>query len=142
MLFIDLDGFKPVNDGLGQAVGDEVLQIIAQRLRRTLRRSDSVARFGGDEFAVLLGEVTDERDAGQAAEQLIRVLQAPITVAGQEVEVGGSVGVATYPASGRTGSDLLKAADTAMYRAKEQEPPDSAPEGRRGRMPRGGNVDD
>ncbi|BCJ46621.1 hypothetical protein GCM10010168_38560 [Actinoplanes ianthinogenes] len=116
-MMLDLDGFKPVNDTLGHAAGDEVLIVVAQRLVAELRESDLVSRFGGDEFAVLITETGDAADA--VARRLLDRLAQPMLVHGTEVSVGGSIGVTALPA-GQAGSisSLLRQADTAMYAAK------------------------
>ena len=117
VLFLDLDGFKRVNDSLGHAAGDELLRQVAGRLVATLRGGDTVARLGGDEFAVLLDPVTPEGAADEVAGRVLAALGVPITVAGREVRVGGSVGIATHR-PGATAGDLLRDADAAMYAAK------------------------
>jgi len=115
VLFVDLDRFKPVNDSLGHAAGDEVLRIVAERISSCLRESDTAARLGGDEFAVLLEELTASDEAITSAQRIIDAVSAPIVIDGRDVFVGASVGIAT----GRRGAeDLLRKADLAMYRAK------------------------
>jgi diguanylate cyclase (GGDEF)-like protein len=115
VLFVDLDRFKPVNDSLGHAAGDELLQIVGQRISQCLRDSDTAARLGGDEFAVLLEDLVFSDDATGMAERIIEAVGAPVALQGREVFVGASVGVAM----GRRGpDDLLRKADVAMYRAK------------------------
>ena len=118
VLFIDLDGFKTINDTLGHDQGDELLVAIARRLEALLRREDLAARLGGDEFVVLMNEPQRVTDAVQLAQKLIDVIALPVTLGGQVFSVTASVGVALYPdhASGPHG--LLKAADAAMYEAK------------------------
>lgn len=119
VLFVDLDRFKLVNDGLGHSVGDELLASVGQRLRRTLRPGDVVARLGGDEFAIL---VTDLDDPGQAERAVSRVHQAlgqPFELAGQSVRAAASIGVAHVEDVTASGEDLLRQADIAMYSAKE-----------------------
>ena len=117
VLFLDLDGFKTVNDGLGHRVGDELLKAVALRLRETLRGSDSCARLGGDEFAVLLEDCLDENDLRIVASRLLAELSARYEVGGRELAVGVSIGVAMASAD-TTAEQLLQAADIAMYRAK------------------------
>ncbi|WP_203827019.1 GGDEF domain-containing protein [Actinoplanes palleronii] len=116
-MMLDLDGFKPVNDTLGHAAGDEVLIVVAQRLTAELRESDLVSRFGGDEFAILVTDVGGGADA--VAKRLLRRLSEPMTVHGAEVTISGSIGLAALR-SGQAGSisSLLRQADTAMYAAK------------------------
>lgn len=116
LLYLDLDGFKPVNDLHGHAAGDAVLREVAQRISGLLRKSDTVARIGGDEFAVILAEPGDA--AGTVAEKCREAICRPIAFDGREVLVGVSIGMAHFPADGRTEDDLLKKADDAMYRVK------------------------
>jgi diguanylate cyclase len=119
VLFLDLDRFKQTNDTLGHAAGDALLRLAAERIRLTLRESDSVARIGGDEFTVVLPKIAGARDAGQVAANLIAALNKPFEIEGQKLYAGGTVGIALFPDDGETAEDLLKRADTAMYRAKE-----------------------
>jgi len=119
ILFLDLDRFKRTNDTLGHAVGDALLRQAADRIKENLRAGDAVARPGGDEFTVLLGNVASGREAGAVARQLIKALSRPFEVDGHTIYVGASVGIAIYPQDGTGGADLLKKADSAMYRAKD-----------------------
>nr|MBA2636654.1 EAL domain-containing protein [Solirubrobacterales bacterium] len=116
-LFLDLDDFKGVNDSLGHEAGDVLLTEVARRLRDALRPQDTVARLGGDEFAVLLEELTDPGDAVQAAERVLLALSPPIAIAGRELYVRVSIGVAVAEA-GASADDLLRNADVAMYQVK------------------------
>ncbi len=117
IMLLDLDHFKDVNDGHGHAAGDAVLREVAARLRATCTEASIVARLGGDEFAVLMpGD--DVAKAQEIAERLIRVVSEPYAVAGQNVEIGASVGLALFPPDGRLPEELLNAADLALYRAK------------------------
>jgi diguanylate cyclase (GGDEF)-like protein/PAS domain S-box-containing protein len=118
VVFIDLDRFKLVNDSLGHAAGDALLQEVARRLRATLREEDTVARVGGDEFQVVLDEIDGPADAAHVAEKLMRVLGEPFTLEGQELHVTASLGLSLYPRDGARGDLLLKYADTALYEAK------------------------
>ncbi|MBW3669246.1 MAG: EAL domain-containing protein [Actinobacteria bacterium] len=118
VLFVDLDDFKTVNDTLGHAAGDELLMRTAERLRDCLRPGDVAVRLGGDEFAVLLGGMRPHHDAVAVAERLLAALREPVTVLGEDVHVGASVGVATARARGCSADDLLRKADVAMYTAK------------------------
>jgi diguanylate cyclase (GGDEF)-like protein len=119
LLFIDLDGFKPVNDTHGHQAGDEVLRTVASRLRDTTREIDTVARLGGDEFAVLLDGVEDEAEAAAAAERILAAVAEPFDVDGSHAaEITASVGIALQSAPDETSAQLLRAADAAMYRAK------------------------
>jgi diguanylate cyclase (GGDEF)-like protein len=119
ILFLDLDRFKRANDTLGHAVGDALLRQAADRITGNLRAGDTVARPGGDEFTILLGNLPSARDAGTVARQLIKALSRPFEVDGHTIYVGASVGIAIYPQDGTRGADLLKKADSAMYQAKE-----------------------
>ncbi len=120
VLFLDLDRFKVVNDSLGHAAGDALLQTIAERLTHTIRAEDSVTRLGGDEFAVLAMEVHAPADAALLAERIIAAVKRPIVVDGQELFVTTSLGISLYPLDADTPEDLLKTADAAMYKAKAQ----------------------
>jgi len=120
VLFLDLDRFKNINDTLGHEAGDSVLKEVAARLMGCVREIDTVARLGGDEFVVLIEQVTEVRQAGSVAHKLIRTMAEPLLQGGHECSVTASVGISTYPADGDDGATLLKNADIAMYRAKEQ----------------------
>jgi diguanylate cyclase (GGDEF)-like protein/PAS domain S-box-containing protein len=118
VLFVDLDRFKEVNDTLGHSVGDGVLRLVSSRLAGCLRESDTLARRGGDEFLAILPD-TDQRGAALVAQKLVDALRTPLDAAGSEVLVTASVGVAMFPDNGGDRETLLKAADLAMYGAKE-----------------------
>lgn len=120
VLFMDLDGFKVVNDSLGHDVGDLLLTVVAQRLRRCLRPEDTLARFGGDEFVVLLDDVEDPSEAVHVAERITDELRRPFTLEGRELYVSASVGISFSTSPIGSQEDLLRDADTAMYRAKEE----------------------
>ncbi|MEX2547254.1 MAG: EAL domain-containing protein [Chloroflexota bacterium] len=120
VLFLDLDDFKSVNDGLGHGAGDELLVSVAERLNRTLRDADTAARMGGDEFAILLEDAHDKHASVEIAERILEVLRAPFTVQGQHVRIRGSVGIALYTDPEQTADELLRHADVAMYAAKSQ----------------------
>ena len=118
VLFIDLDRFKQINDTLGHALGDQVLQMVARRLEGCLRKSDCLARMGGDEFTVLLTELADSRDALRVSQKLLAAFEAPFQVEGHELFLTGSIGISLYPRDGKDAVTLQRKADTAMYRAK------------------------
>jgi diguanylate cyclase (GGDEF)-like protein len=120
VLFLDLDRFKVVNDSLGHAAGDLLLQTVSERIRSAVRGDDSVTRLGGDEFAVLCTEVGTPEDAMMVAERIIAAVKRPISLEGQEVFVTTSLGISLYPADATHPEGLLKNADAAMYRAKAQ----------------------
>ena len=119
VLFIDLDDFKLVNDTQGHAAGDELLRETARRLQSSLRDGDTVARISGDEFPVVLSDLSKPEDAALVAQKIIDRLAAPAVVQGQEVAVTASIGIATFPGDGDNAEALLGAADAAMYRAKQ-----------------------
>ncbi|HEU0201277.1 MAG TPA: EAL domain-containing protein [Burkholderiaceae bacterium] len=119
LMFIDLDRFKSINDCLGHGVGDILLQHVARRLAGSVRSSDFLGRLGGDEFGLILPAIKGPQEAAAVAEKLLASLAAPITVDGRELTVGASIGIAVFPGAGLGADELLRAADTAMYRAKE-----------------------
>ncbi len=120
ILFTDLDRFKTINDTLGHAVGDELLRHVATRLREVLREVDTVARFGGDEFVILLPKVQLARDAAQVAAKAVAILSVPFSVHGHELHLTTSIGISLYPKDGMDAETLLKHADTALYQAKNR----------------------
>ena len=119
VVFVDLDGFKKVNDTLGHAAGDELLIEIGQRLRRCVRPQDTVARFGGDEFALLLDETGSGTEALQVAERVCAELRREVNVAGGQGVVGASMGIAMASANYAEAEEILRHADLAMYAAKQ-----------------------
>jgi diguanylate cyclase (GGDEF)-like protein/PAS domain S-box-containing protein len=119
LLFMDLDRFKPINDAHGHAVGDAVLQQVAQRLRVVMRKSDTVCRQGGDEFIVLLAEIESADAAQQVAQKILDAVSQPYEVDGLSVSLSASIGCSTYPADGADVATLTRSADIAMYHAKE-----------------------
>jgi diguanylate cyclase (GGDEF)-like protein len=120
LLMIDLDRFKPVNDKLGHAVGDLVLKEVALRMSRVLRHGELVARYGGDEFAVLIPACGDAATSVAIGERLVRAVSAPMVVGGHAVEVGATIGVARFPDDAKVDEDLLQCADLALYQAKSE----------------------
>ncbi|MGE0383775.1 MAG: diguanylate cyclase [Gammaproteobacteria bacterium] len=120
LLFLDLDGFKQVNDTLGHAAGDELLRMLADRIREVLRRADTAARLGGDEFVVVLADLQSNDDAALLAGRLLEALATPFEIDGRSVPVSASIGIGVYPDDGTDRKALLEAADAAMYRAKAE----------------------
>jgi len=119
LLFIDLDGFKAVNDRFGHDAGDFLLFEIAKRLRSAIRDSDTAGRMGGDEFTVLLENIAKVDDAAAVADKIRAALVEPAAVpSGEKVTVGASIGIAVFPDDGADGESILKAADSAMYAIK------------------------
>jgi diguanylate cyclase (GGDEF)-like protein len=118
VMFIDLDGFKLVNDSFGHDVGDTVLRRVAQRLQASMRAEDTVSRHGGDEFLCIMMEANDERDIAKVAGKMITVIATPTEVGDVKLIVKPSIGIAVYPKDGETAKELIAKADTAMYRAK------------------------
>ncbi|BCX81785.1 polar amino acid transport system substrate-binding protein [Methylomarinovum caldicuralii] len=118
VMFLDVDDFKKINDSLGQLAGDKLLQEVAQRLCHTLRESDTVARFGGDEFTLIVTDLDDAEAWRPIAAKLLEALQQPFRLDGRELFVRASIGVSLFPENGADPHTLLRHADTAMYRAK------------------------
>jgi len=119
VIFLDLDRFKYINDSLGHAIGDELLQSVSKRLLANVRASDTVSRQGGDEFVILLSEITHLGDAATSARKILLSLNAPHSIRGQDLRIDGSIGISVYPEDGQDAETLIKNADTAMYHAKE-----------------------
>jgi len=119
VLFVDLDRFKTINDTLGHEVGDRLLQQLAERFRRSVREGDTVARFGGDEFVILLDDVANESDIAAIAKKVLETLAPPFEIDDQRLYITASIGISLYPNDGEDSGTLLKHADIAMYRAKE-----------------------
>ena len=118
LLYLDLDRLKPVNDSLGHQCGDKLLQMVAKRLKRSVRDEDTIARLGGDEFAVILEHLSGPRDASATAKKLLHVLARPFLLEGHKASITASIGISVYPFDGDDVETLLKRADGAMYRAK------------------------
>lgn len=126
LMFIDLDNFKPINDTLGHDIGDLLLKEVTARLQRCLRESDTAARIGGDEFVVLLPSLSTTDDALRVANKIREALNLPFDLAGNEVRISSSIGIAVYPEHGEAEKDLVKHADIAMYHAKKHGRNDAA----------------
>lgn len=118
LMFLDLDGFKLVNDRFGHKVGDDLLKVVAKRLLALVRKSDTVARVGGDEFIFILNNPKGIDDITDVANRVVSSINEPVEVLGDVFQIGASVGIAMFPADARTSTDLIKNADTAMYAAK------------------------
>ena len=120
VMFLDLDGFKSVNDGLGHAAGDTVLQDVAGRLASTVRQMDTVARIGGDEFVIVMPDMDGKSGACEVAERAVKALAEPFYVNSDTVSIGASIGIAQFPTDGTTSEQLLRRADATMYQIKRQ----------------------
>ncbi|PTR16451.1 MULTISPECIES: putative bifunctional diguanylate cyclase/phosphodiesterase [unclassified Nitrosospira] len=119
LLFLDLDRFKLVNDSLGHEIGDKLLKVVAERMRSTIRNTDTISRVGGDEFVVLLSPIEKEEDAARVAKKLIAVVAHPYLIDEHELILTASVGISLYPDNGKEAGSLLRNADASMYSAKE-----------------------
>jgi len=120
LMFIDLDRFKKINDSLGHDIGDKVIHIIGERLKRSIRKDDMVARLGGDEFLLMVKNVKREEEVSTEAERILRIIEEPIAVEDYTLYSSASIGISCYPEDDMHESNLLKYADTAMYKAKEE----------------------
>ena len=118
LFYLDLDHFKDVNDTLGHPIGDLLLQAVAQRLKAAIRKTDTVARFGGDEFALINANIEEPTDAVELAEKVLKTLSEPFSVQGNDIRSGASVGIAIYGLDASDAESLLSKADLAIYRAK------------------------
>jgi len=119
LMYLDLDHFKQINDSLGHAVGDQLLQSVAKRLQVSVRLSDTVSRQGGDEFVVLLSEVEEAQDATLTAKKLIKAMAKPHIAGGHRLHITLSIGISLYPDDGKNVEEMIRNADTAMYQAKK-----------------------
>jgi diguanylate cyclase (GGDEF)-like protein len=119
VLFLDIDRFKEINDSLGHSVGDRMLRVVASRIRSAVREEDTVARFGGDEFTVIIHIIGRIEDAGKIAQKILDALKVPIVIDEREFVITSSIGISVYPVDGADSETLVRNADTAMYRAKE-----------------------
>ena len=120
LLFIDLDHFKEINDSLGHAVGDEVLKMVTNKLKDVIRHEDTIARLGGDEFTVVLEDIAEAEDASLIATKILKVLSKSMSVDDNVLYVSSSIGISIYPEDGESTQNLLKYADSAMYKAKSE----------------------
>ncbi|GAC1669790.1 MAG: hypothetical protein NVS9B2_15030 [Steroidobacteraceae bacterium] len=118
LLFVDLDRFKPVNDSKGHAVGDRLLKLVANRLLTCVRSSDTVSRYGGDEFIIMLPDIVHTEDAAKCAQKVLAALNAPFEIDGEALQIGASIGIASCPRDAANAVTLIKYADAAMYRVK------------------------
>jgi diguanylate cyclase (GGDEF)-like protein len=119
VFFLDLDRFKDINDSLGHTVGDALLKAVADRIRRCVREGDTIARFGGDEFTLMIPKIENVEDAAKIAQKIIETLKIPFTLGERELFVTTSIGISLYPIDGTDPDTLVRNADTAMYRAKD-----------------------
>mgnify|MGYP002266590929 CR=1 FL=1 len=120
IFFIDLDRFKQINDSLGHGLGDEVLQLVASRLLHIIRKEDTLARLGGDEFTILMEDLNNAQDASILAQKILKSLVEPMLISERTLYVSSSIGISLYPQDGDDPANLLKYADAAMYRAKDE----------------------
>jgi diguanylate cyclase (GGDEF)-like protein/PAS domain S-box-containing protein len=120
VLYLDLDHFKDVNDTLGHPIGDRLLKSVAERLKAAIRETDTVARFGGDEFAVLAADIEEPADAGNLGAKLLKAIGEPVVIDGNEIRSGTSVGISVYGPDSPDPEILLSHADVALYRAKSE----------------------
>jgi diguanylate cyclase (GGDEF)-like protein len=127
LLLLDLDGFKSVNDRFGHAVGDQLLQQVSERLLASTRNADTISRYGGDEFIVLLPDVEGRNGATEVAQKIHARLTEPFAISGHSIAVTACIGIAVYPLDGTNPEELIERADVAMYRAKDHAKPAATP---------------
>jgi len=120
LLFIDLDHFKQINDSFGHAIGDKFLKMVTLRLKKNIRKVDTLARLGGDEFTIIMEDLISVQDSSLLAQKILKVLAEPFHIDGRILYISCSIGISLYPQDGKNVNDLLQYADTAMYRAKEE----------------------
>lgn len=120
VMFLDLDGFKAINDQYGHEFGDQLLKVTAQRIRAEIRETDKVARIGGDEFVIILSSLPENEIAERIAASLIEQLAKPVFIEDTSVAISASIGISIYPQNGTTAEELIRSADKAMYRIKHQ----------------------
>lgn len=120
VIFMDLDSFKNVNDTMGHKVGDELIIKVSRKLSESFRRSDTVSRFGGDEFLIMVGNLKSTGDVSKIADKVLNVFKTPFTVRSQEIHISASFGIAVYPFDGKDADTLIRNADIAMYEAKSR----------------------
>ncbi|WP_369600309.1 EAL domain-containing protein [Hahella sp. SMD15-11] len=120
LMFLDLDNFKDINDSLGHDTGDRLLQVVAERIRKTLRETDTVGRLGGDEFLIILPDIRYPEDAAQTATTLLERLSEPVQINDLQIATAASIGLTLAPADGRSAEQLMRNADSALYAAKDQ----------------------
>ncbi len=119
-MFLDLNRFKQINDSRGHSVGDKILVLVGRRLQLALRKSDLLARIGGDEFCILLSTITEEHDVEHVVDKIQESMKSPLNMDGEMFQVSVSIGVATYPTNGDTIETLMQGADSQMYRNKRR----------------------
>ena len=120
LMFLDLDGFKQVNDQFGHQAGDDLLKAVTQRVAQCIRASDTFARLGGDEFTIILSAIEHTQASGVIAEKVLRAISTPFELSVGKVSISASIGIAFYPLNGTTNDKLISTADSAMYDAKAQ----------------------
>jgi len=119
VLFVDLDGFKEVNDALGHQAGDDLLVDVSNRLANCIRKSDTLARLGGDEFIIILSALENQSSVETIADKILTVMNEPFELEGRQAYITASIGIAIFPLHGLDGDSLISHADTAMYDAKD-----------------------